>query len=252
MEHKMPWIRIDDNLFLHPKWLQISPSARGLWITALSYCGNQSNGGVVPYQVLPILAGTVEDAQALVDVGLWETGEQCWTIHDFAEYNDASTPDAKVQRNDKRSAAARQAGLASAAKRQRSTNERSTFDQRFVNERSTISNDDPTISNEGSTNGQRNSTNGQRFSTPSPSPSPSPRNEINNDHQVRRGLTARPRVSSIETELDRPARLSETDRRVARALELASKAWDDENEQDRSAIDRVFDEADIPDNRKLI
>ena len=236
----MPWLRVDDGLFLHPKWLATPSSARGLWITALSYCGNQSNGGIIPSALLPVLGGTEKDASDLVQSGLWIAIDGGWQIHNFVEYNDASTPQAKTARSEKRSEAGRRAGLASAAAR-----------QRLGNDSSTISNDASTIDQRFSTNGQRPSTNGQRFSTPSPSPSPSPSPtytdtlDVDNARAGARSQTLieRRRLKSMDSELDRPQpqrRMSETEARMLRARKLTEEIMGPEWERERQAIEDAF------------
>lgn len=43
----MSWLKIDDGLFLHPKWLRTPPIARALWITALGWSSlNQTRGWI--------------------------------------------------------------------------------------------------------------------------------------------------------------------------------------------------------------
>lgn len=86
----MSWLKIDDRLFLHPKWLATPTGARALWITALSYCGAQCTDGFVAAPVLMILGGCQEDAEALVKSGLWIEAEGGWNFHNFAEYNKTS------------------------------------------------------------------------------------------------------------------------------------------------------------------
>lgn len=106
----MAWLRIDDRLFLHPKWVTTPPSARGLWITALSYCGCQMSDGFVSARLLTMLGGTQEDAQALVESGLWEEAEGGYQIHDFLQYNLARED--QVARQENLSEARAQAGRA--------------------------------------------------------------------------------------------------------------------------------------------
>ena len=83
----MPWAKIDDRLFLNPKWLATPPAARGLWVTALSYCSLQMTGGFVLAAILPMLGGTTADADALVSSGLWERDGDNYLIHDYHEWN---------------------------------------------------------------------------------------------------------------------------------------------------------------------
>jgi hypothetical protein len=202
--------------------------------------------------LLPVLGGTENDASDLVQSGLWTAIDGGWQIHNFVEYNDASTPEAKTARSDKRSEAGRRAGLASAAAR-----------QRLGNDSSTISNDRSTIFNDASTIDQRSSTNGQRFSTPSPSPSPSPSPtytdtlDIDNARGRARSQTLieRRRLKSMDSEIDRAPpqrRLSETDQRVARARQTIDAIWEEENQRDREAIAQAFANKDGVELKELL
>ncbi len=83
----MSWLKIDDGLFVHPKWLRTPATARALWITALSYCGKMNTDGYVDSALLPLLGGSVEDAEALTSSGLWDAVGGGYCFHDFEEYN---------------------------------------------------------------------------------------------------------------------------------------------------------------------
>lgn len=108
----MSWLKIDDGLFLHPKWVQSPAGARALWITALSYCGKLNTDGCVPAPLLGILGGTAADAEALVEVGLWERTDDGYRFHDFAEYN--RTSDQQERISEARAEAGRKGGARSA------------------------------------------------------------------------------------------------------------------------------------------
>jgi hypothetical protein len=86
----MSWLKIDDGLFLHPKWLRTPVTARALWVTALSYCGKMNTDGHVDSALLPLLGGATEDAEALVASGLWNVVEGGYSFHDFEDYNRTS------------------------------------------------------------------------------------------------------------------------------------------------------------------
>ena len=92
----MSWLKIDDGLFLHPKWISSPTAARALWITALSYTGKMNTDGLVPAALLPILGGTTEDADALVASGLWIMDGDAYRFHDYAEYNRTSDQQAEI------------------------------------------------------------------------------------------------------------------------------------------------------------
>ena len=89
--------RVDDRLHDHPKFLKCSLSARGLWVTALSWVGDKLTDGFVPHSCLGRLGARKRDADRLVEAGLWEQGE-CdgepgYWFHDFEDWNKAATHD---------------------------------------------------------------------------------------------------------------------------------------------------------------
>lgn len=89
--------RVDDRLHDHPKFLKCSLSARGLWVTALSWVGDKLTDGFVPHSCLGRLGARKRDADRLVEAGLWERGE-CdgepgYWFHDFEDWNKAATHD---------------------------------------------------------------------------------------------------------------------------------------------------------------
>ena len=112
----MAWFKVDDGLWGHPKWLTVPSRARGLWVSAGSWCARQENDGAVPRGALRILDGRPVDAGALVAAGLWLTTDDGWRFHDWTIYQpDADTlaaereaqSDAGVRGNHKRWHAAR-------------------------------------------------------------------------------------------------------------------------------------------------
>ena len=82
----MSWFKVDDKLWGHPKWLATPIRARGLWVTAGSWCADQEMDGSVPRHVLPILGATARDASALVAAGLWMASDTGWHFHGWAEF----------------------------------------------------------------------------------------------------------------------------------------------------------------------
>jgi hypothetical protein len=92
----MTWGKVDDKLWGHPKWMATPAPARGLWISALSWCMDQDSDGIVPRHVLPFLGSTPRHANALVTSGLWEATDGGWQFHDWLEYQpDAASVKAK-------------------------------------------------------------------------------------------------------------------------------------------------------------
>lgn len=100
----MPWFKVDDALYGHPKWLAATPHARALWVSAGSWCSAHLTDGMVPRHVLPTLGGRTRDAAELVRVGLWSTVEDGWAFHGWLEMQ----PSREAVVADRRSGAARQ------------------------------------------------------------------------------------------------------------------------------------------------
>lgn len=90
----MPWARLDDEFFTHPKVREAwrTRAAIGLYALALSYSMRHGTEGQVPTQFvadqLPNRRECAAAVAALVGAGLWESnGDGAWTIHDFLDYN---------------------------------------------------------------------------------------------------------------------------------------------------------------------
>lgn len=93
----MPWGRVDDTYYDHPKLEQLQEIhewpdrlvAAGLNAIAWSWCNRFLTDGHVPRNAVTRLGGTVELADMLVGIGLWEQAHNGYQIHDFLVYNDS-------------------------------------------------------------------------------------------------------------------------------------------------------------------
>lgn len=86
----MPWGRIDDTFYDHPKLERLGKhrlAAIGLHALALSWCNRWLTDGVIPASRVRWFGGTTGQTSALVEAGMWETAEGGFRIHDFLEYN---------------------------------------------------------------------------------------------------------------------------------------------------------------------
>lgn len=88
----MTWFRVDDGLTDHPKVLALQErkgwhSALALWTLAGAWCGRHMTDGDVPSALPRRLGCADKDAQALVDVGLWERTASGWRFHDWEHRN---------------------------------------------------------------------------------------------------------------------------------------------------------------------
>lgn len=83
----MPWMRVDDDLWGHPKFIQCSFAARGLWVTAGSYCMKYLTEGFVALPSLTFLGlHDLSLADELVAAGLWDEAEGGYQFRDWADY----------------------------------------------------------------------------------------------------------------------------------------------------------------------
>src|SRR5690606_26792979 len=77
------------------------PRARGLWVTAGSWCGQHETDGKLPAKMIAAFGITNRDAQAPVDSGLWKKTAAGWAFHDWSKFQPT-----KAQKNADRKAAA--------------------------------------------------------------------------------------------------------------------------------------------------
>lgn len=110
----MPWARLDDKFFTHPKvrkaWRH--KPAIGLHALALSYCMCHGTEGHVSTEFvddqIPDPGERDAAVAALVDAGLWKVNGDGWIVHDFLHYNPSNADVAARRESDrKRKAVAR-------------------------------------------------------------------------------------------------------------------------------------------------
>lgn len=88
----MAWVKMDDQFFRHPKVLAAGRDARDLYLVGLCYCAQGLTDGFIPSQAVRVLAAEAEidtgpaSAARLVEVGLWESIEGGYAVHDYHEY----------------------------------------------------------------------------------------------------------------------------------------------------------------------
>ena len=90
----MPWGRIDDTLYDHPKVDDLGRyrlPCMGLYLLALSYSNRHLTDGHIPTGQVKRLGGTRFLAEQLVRVGLWDLLVDGYRIHDFLDYNDSAS-----------------------------------------------------------------------------------------------------------------------------------------------------------------
>lgn len=67
----MPWFKVDDGFYDHPKVIGLDMNAIGLWALAGSYCARHLTDGVITDRQIRAIGGTRRQAEKLVSAGLW-------------------------------------------------------------------------------------------------------------------------------------------------------------------------------------
>lgn len=71
----MPWFKVDDGFYDHPKVLELDMAARGLWVMAGAYCARHLTDGVITGRQIKVIGGTQKQAEKLVAAGLWSADD---------------------------------------------------------------------------------------------------------------------------------------------------------------------------------
>jgi len=111
----MPWFKVDDGFWSHPKVLDLSVDALALWVRAGSYCAGHLTDGEVKPSILRLMGAESNHADELVAAGLWNLIDGSWWFHDWAEYQPPAS--ATKEKRAAVSAARSQAGSKGAASR---------------------------------------------------------------------------------------------------------------------------------------
>ncbi len=132
----MPWVRVDDAFYDHPKWIEAGPLAGWLGMCALAWCNRNQTDGFITYGKVQLLAdfglcAEIDDtndpsdphvsgwrvspyalADRLVDVGLWERADGGFLIHDYLGYQKSAAQIKEIAM--KRAESGRKGGLSNA------------------------------------------------------------------------------------------------------------------------------------------
>lgn len=88
----MTWFKVDDSFNSHPKTLETSLAAIGLWTLAGSWSGKHLTDGFVPDNaVLSLSRGSTKLADELVAAGLWKRAKGGYRFHQWAADSDGTT-----------------------------------------------------------------------------------------------------------------------------------------------------------------
>jgi hypothetical protein len=84
---EMAWI--DDRIWCHPKFTELSKSAFGVYCKGLAYSSGMTTGGLLTQGQQKILDATAKDRRELIEAGLWDEidGSTSVRIHDWDDHN---------------------------------------------------------------------------------------------------------------------------------------------------------------------
>lgn len=104
----MPWVKVSDNFYDHPKFADLSALGIAAWVIGLAYCNRNLTDGRIPkpfahrcvntdglgvlargkqstrQSMLP--ADSRHAVQELLDAGLWRDEGTCYAVHDYHDY----------------------------------------------------------------------------------------------------------------------------------------------------------------------
>lgn len=103
----MPWFKVDDNFYDHPKVDELPVSAVGVWTLAGAYSARHLTDGFIPASRVSKLGGSEDDTSALVSAGLWDEAEGGFQFHNWDEYQPTKS-DVESRRDYERDRKARQ------------------------------------------------------------------------------------------------------------------------------------------------
>lgn len=86
----MPWVRIEEKALTHPKIIALSDGAFRLWVAGLAHCQQHLTDGSIPNAIVrTLLYMTGNRIRELVQVGLWESNNSGYQVHDYLVHNES-------------------------------------------------------------------------------------------------------------------------------------------------------------------
>ncbi len=97
--------KFDDGIPDQPKFITAGPVACWLWFCGVLYCRRALTDGFIPTKKVPTLVVGLpqpyKHAITLVNVGLWETAEDGFQVHDYLDWNPSKATVEDYRKRDK-------------------------------------------------------------------------------------------------------------------------------------------------------
>lgn len=107
----LKWVRLDTTTFENPKLLYLQEDKQFktivVYLQSMCYSGRHGLAGFIPKAALRIIGATPNDAQKLVQVGLWIPAPGGWQINGWDEYQLSNEEALRRSEKAKKAAAAR-------------------------------------------------------------------------------------------------------------------------------------------------
>lgn len=91
----MPWFKVDDGFHGHPKVVELSLEAVGVWTLSGSWCSSYLTDGEINLRSIRRVGGDKEQADELVKAGLWI--EKAQGVYQFKDWEDYQPLKASVE-----------------------------------------------------------------------------------------------------------------------------------------------------------
>jgi hypothetical protein len=89
----MAWLKLDDQITHHVKFLRVGPAASWLWVCCLAHCQRQLTDGFIPTEVCHLL-GVPEwkrEIKRLIEANLVHAVAGGYQVHDYLDHNSSRT-----------------------------------------------------------------------------------------------------------------------------------------------------------------
>ena len=83
----MTWLKVDDKLTFHAKIIRARNAAVGAWVRMGAWCAERESDGVIPADVVELIASPAELAKLLEVELLHAHPDGSYEIHDYLKYN---------------------------------------------------------------------------------------------------------------------------------------------------------------------
>ncbi len=107
----LKWIRLETTMFENPKLLYLKEDKQHkaivVHLEAMTYSGRHGLAGYIPKAALRVIGATPNDANRLVEAGLWTPAPGGWEINGWDEYQLAGMDEQKRRERAQKGAAAR-------------------------------------------------------------------------------------------------------------------------------------------------